>query len=132
MIRHHHEVMQMVLSPVAISDRVDYDLGNPLPAQVLWAYCRAVEEPVHDRERPSGCGRIRKGAVGRKAAMEPPGNEHGLADTVIKGAGAGHEKLSRQQSGFRFVTSPRNVGQDVILRAGWQPAQGRVEQPAAG
>jgi hypothetical protein len=85
MVRHDDVAMQIEVtkSVFSIPNRFYDHARNLRPAKVQRSGSSVVENPVHDKEGLARSCRRGEVPTGWKAAMQPPGEEHGLADSSV-------------------------------------------------
>ena len=84
-VRHHDIGMELVVSeiPIAIVQGVYHDTCDLVPPKEERSRDSVVENAVHGEEGSSGGGHRGEAAIRRKAAMQTPGEEDGLANGMI-------------------------------------------------
>jgi hypothetical protein len=85
MVSHDDIPVEVIVSQtlIPIVNRFHHHLRDFRKAKILWAGTSVVEDAVHRKEGLSGGAGGRKTAIRRKATLQAPGEEDGLADGMI-------------------------------------------------
>ena len=125
-VAHNDIRVEMVMAKGAISifNSFDYHVGDLRLAKIKWACPSVVENAIHSQELLSGGSRRREHASCRKAIVQAPGDEHGLANRVI---------MRQSASVKRYQHHKVHVKEKILrpLWAGWHPAR-RLVTGASG
>ena len=97
---------------ISIVNRFHHHIRDFREAKVLWAGTSVVENAIHRKERLSGGGGRRKTAIRRKATLQAPGEEEGLADGMIVRQAAGVKGGHEWRVGAREKNSQGNQEAD--------------------
>ena len=126
MIRHNDVLMQLILPQHArvIPNRLYNHRSNFSSFKINRPCTRIIEQPVQSNEGRSSSEVRRKRAPVRKTAVKSPSHKHRLSDDLQMWQTPPVKFHSEITVSSIPKTLKHFVGQDGILRAGCQPAQG--------